>query len=93
MDYYKKAPKVYLDGSKAPLKGESVSIIPQRIKKYVHAVLDGKHGNQIKLIDTLLGTIGDGSFAASEAWVLDNCQFDHSCYIRARKTIVQYLSK
>jgi hypothetical protein len=89
MDYYKKAPKVYLDGSKAPLKGESVSIIPQRIKKYVHAVLDGKHGNQIKLIDTLLGTIGDGSFAASEAWVLDNCQFDHSCYIRARKSLVE----
>ena len=88
MANYKKAPKLYHDGDKKPIKGEPVSIIPLHIQRAIFNSIDGKCGNRIKLILTLLGTIGNGSFGISEGWIIKECGFNHSSYIRARKELV-----
>lgn len=89
MENYRRAPKLYHVGSKAATNNESVSIIPKHIYDAIFNSIDGKCGNQIKLILTLLGTIGDGSFGISEAWILKSCGFSHTSYIRARKELVR----
>ena len=89
MENYRRAPKLYHVGSKAATNNESVSIIPKHIYDAIFNSIDGKCGNQIKLILTLLGTIGDGSFGVSEAWILKSCGFSHTSYIRARKELVK----
>lgn len=50
--------------------------------------LNGKQGNQIKLMSVLLGTAGDGSFAVSEKWICDRTGMDQSNYSRARKALI-----
>lgn len=89
MANYRKAPKLYHIGSKnIKDKKEPTFVIPQRIIQKIFSGIDGNKGNQIKLIMTLLGTIGDGSFAVTEAWITEVCGFSQPAYINARKALV-----
>lgn len=89
MDNYRKAPKLYHDSNKAELGLGNYYSIPQRLVDVIFSKLDGKKGNQIKLIITLLGTIGNGSFGVSEKWVTDSCGFSQPRYIDARKALIK----
>lgn len=90
MANYRKAPKLYHIGSKnIKDKKEPTFVIPQRIIQKIFSGIDGNKGNQIKLIMTLLGTIGDGSFAVTEAWITNVCGFSQPAYINARKALIK----
>lgn len=85
MENYRKAPKLYFD-TQVNLNDYSIKGF---IRHKINSNLSGKHGNQIKLINTLLDTKGDGTFGVSEAWITTECEFDHSAYIRARKALIK----
>ena len=48
---------------------------------------DGKCGNQIKLLLVLLGTIGDGTFRLSEAWITQQTGMSKSNFHRAMDSL------
>lgn len=51
--------------------------------------LDGNHGNQIKLLVVLLGTIGNGSFRVSEEWIRQRTGMSQPAYNKARKALIE----
>lgn len=55
----------------------------------IFSELDGKHGCQIKIMCVLIGTLGDGSFAISEKWILDRTGMSQQSYSRARIDLVE----
>lgn len=90
MENYRKAPKIYHDIKKEDLNYlGNYFLIYQRLYEIIYYKLSGKHGNQIKLIQTLLGTIGDGSFGVSEKWITHTCRFSQQRYIEARKSLIE----
>ena len=89
MANYRKAPKLYHDIDKSKLDNGMFISVPQKILRVLFTNLDGKCGNQIKLIMMLVGTIGNGKFAISEKWIMDMCGFSQPCYIRARQELVK----
>jgi hypothetical protein len=89
MANYRKAPKLYHDIDKSKLDDGMFINIPQKILHILFENLDGKCGNQIKLIMMFVGTIGNGNFAISEKWIMDMCGFSQPCYIRARQELVK----
>ena len=84
MENYRKAPKLLHKGNKDS-GTKSFITIPQDLLTKIFNTLDGKHGNAIKLIILLLGTVGDRTFGVSEKWVTETCGFSQPRYIDARK--------
>ena len=63
--------------------------LPQDIMDIIFNQLDGKNGNQMKIMTVLLGTAGDGSFRVSEKWICERTGMLQPAYIRARKALVE----
>ena len=86
MRNFRQAPKLYHSQEK---EKKNTYMLPQKLMDSVFNQLDGKHGNQIKLMTVLLGTAGNGSFAVSEKWICDRTGMDQSNYNRARKALIE----
>ena len=87
MPNYKQAPKLYHDKQK--YKNINYYNLPQHLMDCIFQKLDGKCGNQIKLMTVLLGTLGDGSFGVSEKWVCDRTGMIQQTYNTARKALIE----
>lgn len=87
MPNYRQAPKLY--HNKSNFNSKNYYNLPQELMDSVFQQLDGKCGNQIKLMTVLLGTLGDGSFGVSEAWVCDRTGMVQQTYNTARKALVE----
>lgn len=87
MPNYKQAPKLY--HNKTSFNDKNYYNLPQGLMDRVFNELDGKCGNQIKLIITLLGTLGDGTFGVSEAWICERTGMVQQTYSTARKALME----
>ena len=85
MPNYNQAPKLY--HLKDAFKSNNFYQLPQGVMDKVFQKLSGREGNAIKLITVLLGTLGNGSFGISEAWICERTGMEHSTYIRARNNL------
>ena len=86
---YRQAPRLIHRGKKFVNKGDVFWQLPQVLMSNVFNELSGKHGNQIKLMCLLLGTVGTGEFRVSEKWVMEQTGMDETGYKRARKQLVE----
>lgn len=85
MANFKQAPKLYHTGK----KHDTIFYqLPQDLMDIVFTKLDGKCGNQIKLMCVLLGTQGNGSFGVSEKWICDRTGMVQQTYNKARKALI-----
>ena len=84
-EYYRQAPILYHLGKKDMSK---FYLLPRNLMEPIFNQLNGKQGNQIKLMSLLIGTMGDGSFAITEKWVCDRTGMTQSSYNRARKALI-----
>lgn len=87
MSNFNQAPK--LIHNKSHFEVGNFYMLPQELMDCVFQQLDGKCGNQIKLITVLLGTLGNGTFGVSEKWICDRTGMIHETYIKARKALVE----
>ena len=87
MPNYKQAPKLY--HNKSDYKYTNYYNLPQNLMDCIFQKLDGKCGNQIKLMTVLLGTLGDGSFGVSEKWICDRTGMVQQTYNTARKALIE----
>ena len=85
MSNFRKAPRLYHNGKK---ENKDFYLLPKKLMDPIFNQLNGKQGNQIKLMSVLLGTAGDGSFAVSEKWICDRTGMDQSNYSRARTALI-----
>lgn len=63
--------------------------VPQDLMDIILHKLDGKSGNQMKIMWVLLGSAGDGSFRISEKWICERTGMSQPAYIRARKALIE----
>lgn len=63
--------------------------LSQDIMDIIFNKLDGKNGNQMKIMIVLLGTAGDSSFRVSEKWICERTGMVQQSYNRARKALVE----
>ena len=63
--------------------------VPQDLMDIILHKLDGKSGNQMKIMWVLLGSAGDGSFKISEKWICERTGMSQPAYIRARKALIE----
>ena len=87
MPNYKQAPKLY--HNKSSFNSKNYYNLPQELMDCIFQQLDGKCGNQIKLMTVLLGTLGDGSFGVSEKWICDRTGMVQQTYSTARKALAE----
>ena len=87
MPNYKQAPKLY--HNKTHFSCKNYYNLPQDLMDCVFKQLDGKCGNQIKLMTVLLGTLGNGSFGVSEAWICERTGMVQQTYSTARKALIE----
>lgn len=87
MPNYKQAPKLY--HNKNNFYEDNYYGLPQELMDCVFQQIDGKCGNQVKLMVVLLGTAGDGSFAISEKWICDRTGMFQQAYSAARKALIE----
>lgn len=87
MPNLRQAPKLY--HNKQDYKDKVFYNLPQELMDCVFTQLDGRSGNQIKLMCVLLGTLGDGSFGVSEAWICDRTGMVQQTYSTARRSLVK----
>ena len=86
MSNLKQAPKLYHTGK----KHDTIFYqLPQDLMDIVFTKIDGKSGNQIKLMCVLLGTQGNGSFGVSEKWICDRTGMTQQTYNKARKALIE----
>lgn len=81
----RQAPKLYHIGRKH--QGNFYQL-PQDLMDIVFSKIDGKCGNQIKLMCVLLGTQGNGTFGVSEKWICDRTGMVQQTYNKARKALI-----
>ena len=86
MPNYKQAPKLY--HNKDSFKSTNYYNLPQGLMDCIFEQLTGQCGNQIKIMTVLLGTLGDGSFGVSEAWICKRTGMVQQTYSTARKALV-----
>ena len=86
---YRQAPRLLHKGEKFINHNEQFWSLPQSLMSEVFWELNGKCGNQIKLMCLLIGTSGKGDFRVSEKWVLERTGMDETGYKRARKELIQ----
>lgn len=87
MPNLRQAPKLY--HNKQDYKDKVFYNLPQDLMDCIFTQLDGRSGNQIKLMCVLLGTLGDGSFGVSEAWICDRTGMVQQTYSTARRALVE----
>ena len=85
MTNYRKAPKLYHEGSKP--KGNFYQL-PHALMNAVFQKFDGKNGNAIKLLVVLIGSAGDGSFALSEKMIEKRTGISKQNYHRTMDNLV-----
>ena len=86
MSNLKQAPKLYHTGK----KHDTIFYqLPQDLMDIIFTKIDGKSGNQIKLMCVLLGTQGNGSFGVSEKWICDRTGMTQQTYSKARKALIE----
>lgn len=81
----RQAPKLYHIGRKH--QGNFYQL-PQDLMDIVFSKIDGKCGNQIKLMCVLLGTQGNGTFGVSEKWICERTGMVQQTYNKARKALI-----
>lgn len=81
----RQAPKLYHTGKKH--QGNFYQL-PQDLMDIVFNKIDGKCGNQIKLMCVLLGTQGNGTFGVSEKWICERTGMVQQTYNKARKALI-----
>ena len=86
---YKQAPRLIHRGNKFQNQGRFFYQLPQSLMCNIFYELNGKHGNQIKLMCVLIGTAGDGSFRVSQRWIMEQTGMDESGYTRARTALIK----
>lgn len=86
---YRQAPRLIHQGKKFVNHSNVFWSLPQVLMSNIFAELNGKCGNQIKLMCLLIGTLGDGSFRVSEKWVMEQTGMDETGYKRARAELVK----
>lgn len=86
---YKQAPRLIHRGKKMNNTYEYFYQLPQNLMRKIFYELDGKHGNQIKLMCVLIGTAGDGTFRVSRRWMMEQTGMDESGYTRARTALIK----
>lgn len=87
MPNYKQAPKLY--HNKTNFNSDNYYNLPQELMDCIFNQIDGKCGNQIKLIIVLLGTLGNGTFGVSEKWICERTGMVQQTYSTARKALVE----
>ncbi len=87
MPNFKQAPKLLHNKNK--YESNNYYNLPQELMDSVFTQLDGKCGNQIKLIVVLLGTLGNGTFGVSEKWICDRTGMVQQTYSKARQALAQ----
>ena len=65
VDYFQKAPVLLHSGTDNCGNIRFYRVMQDALDVVLNE-LDGKHGNEIKIMVVLLGTLGDGSFRVSE---------------------------
>ena len=86
MSNLKQAPKLYHTDK----KHDTIFYqLPQDLMDIIFTKIDGKSGNQIKLMCVLLGTQGNGSFGVSEKWICDRTGMTQQTYNKARKALIE----
>ena len=86
MSNLKQAPKLYHTGK----KHDTIFYqLPQDLMDIIFTKIDGKSGNQIKLMCVLLGTQGNGSFGISEKWICERTGMTQQTYSKARKALIE----
>lgn len=86
MANFRQAPRLYFNGDKGDGRFYS---LPHELMDTVFRQLNGKQGNQIKLMIALFGTIGDGTFRISQKWICDRTGMNQSNYVRARQALIE----
>lgn len=86
MENYRKAPKLYHEGSKP--KGIFYQL-PHSLMNAVFQKFDGKNGNAIKLLVVMIGSAGDGSFALSEKMIEKRTGISKQSYHRTMDNLVE----
>jgi hypothetical protein len=86
-DTYKQAPRLIHRGKKFSNPNKYHYQLPTDLMSIIFNELDGKHGNQIKLMCVLIGTSGDGNFRISRKWITDQTGMDETAYSRARSAL------
>lgn len=86
MANYRKAPKLYHEGSKP--KGNFYQL-PHALMNAVFQKFDGKNGNAIKLLVVMIGSAGDGSFALSEKMIEKRTGIGKQSYHRTMDNLVE----
>lgn len=89
MPNLKQAPKLYHNKVQLHPNKKNYYSLPQELMDQIFIQLEGKCGNQIKLMCVLLGTLGDGSFGVSEAWITARTGMTQQAYNAARKALVE----
>ena len=84
MANYRKAPKLYHEGSKP--KGNFYQL-PHSLMNAVFQKFDGKNGNAIKLLVVMIGSAGDGSFALSEKMIENRTGMSKQSYHRTMDSL------
>lgn len=84
---YKQAPILLHSGFKKKIGERNHFELPQELMRNVFNRLNGKCGNQLKLLITLMGTAGNGHFRISQKWITDLTGMDESGYKRARQAL------
>ena len=87
MPNYRQAPKLY--HNKTTYNSDNYYNLPQELMDCVFSQIDGKSGNQIKLIIVLLGTLGNGTFGVSEKWICDRTGMVQQTYSKARQALIE----
>ena len=86
---YRQAPRLVHKGKKLVNPTDRFWQLPQVLMSNIFNELNGKCGNQIKLMCLLIGTAGNGSFRVSTKWVLEQTGMDETGYKRARKELIE----
>ena len=86
---YKQAPRLIHSGKKFVNPNDRFWQLPQVLMSNIFNELNGKSGNQIKLMCLLIGTAGDCNFRVSTKWVLEQTGMDETGYKRARKELIE----
>lgn len=87
MENFRQAPKLVHIGKKT--LGKNFYQLPQSLMDSILQQLDGKCGNQIKLMCVLLGTLGDGSFKVSEKWISQRTGMTQQAYNKTRQALIR----
>ena len=87
MPNYRQAPVLY--HNKMDYKSKNYYELPEELMIKIMNDLDGKCGNQLKLMIFLLGQAGNGDFAVAEKTVCDRCGMIQQTYSKARQALIE----